>query len=394
MPLDSNPTSALVLTGGGARGSYQAGVLCYVREHFPHARFPIHVGVSAGAVNAAHLANHVGPRDEAAVALADLWREITPDDVFTSLSTWRFLRRALTDYQQSDDPVPLDAASVPRGLLDAAPLRRYLTRRLRADGDGRLAGVYENLRRGDLRALAIVTTSYTTGQTITWVEGKKIEGWERPMRRSVQAALTVDHILGSTALPMIFPAVRLHHRRLGPGWYGDGGIRLTAPFSPAIHLGADRILAISTRYRRSTVEANEAAIVGYPPPAQVVGLLMNAIFLDVLDQDAATLRRVNDLVAHLTDAQRRHLRPVRLLLLRPSVDLAKLASQYEVQLDGVLALATRGLGSRQTKSPDWLSMLLFDSAYTTRLVDIGYADARAQHDRLARFFDAAPVSSV
>ena len=117
------------------------------------------------------------------------------------------------------------------------------------------------------------------------------------------------------------------------------------------------------------------------------GVEMNAIFLDVLDQDAATLRRVNDLVRHLTMDQRGQLRPIRLLLLRPSVDLAKLASQYELQLDGVLAHATRGLGSRQTKSPDWLSMLLFDRAYTPRLVDIGYADARAQHARLARFFE-------
>ncbi|MEM6783738.1 MAG: patatin-like phospholipase family protein, partial [Bacteroidota bacterium] len=276
MASDPSPTSALVLTGGGARGSYQAGMLCYIREHFPDAQFDVKIGVSAGAVNAAHLANYLGPRDEAAVALADLWREITPDDVFTSLSTWRFLRRALSDAQQSEAPVPLDQADVPRGLLNAAPLRRYLTRRLRADADGRLGGVFENLRRGHLRALALVTTSYTTGQTITWVEGDQIQGWERPMRRSVRAALTVDHILASTALPMIFPAVRLHHRRLGPAWYGDGGIRLTAPFSPAIHLGADRILAISTRYGRSNVEANEAAIVGYPPPAQVVGLLMNA----------------------------------------------------------------------------------------------------------------------
>ncbi|MEO0740599.1 MAG: patatin-like phospholipase family protein [Bacteroidota bacterium] len=387
MTLDPSSTSALVLTGGGARGSYQAGVLCYIREHFPDEHFDVKIGVSAGAVNAAHLANYLGPRDEAAVSLADLWREITPDDVFTSLSTWRFLRRVLRDTQQREDPVPLDQAGVPRGLLNAAPLRRYLARRLRADADGRLGGVFENLRRGNLRALALVTTSYTTGQTITWVEGDQIQGWERPMRRSIRAALTVDHILASTALPMIFPAVRLHHRRLGPGWYGDGGIRLTAPLSPAIHLGADRILAISTRYGRSNVEANEAAIVGYPPPAQVVGLLMNAIFLDVLDQDAATLRRVNDLVRHLTMDQRGQLRPIRLLLLRPSVDLAKLASQYELQLDGVLAHATRGLGSRQTKSPDWLSMLLFDRAYTTRLVDIGYADARAQHDRLARFFE-------
>jgi NTE family protein len=188
--------------------------------------------------------------------------------------------------------------------------------------------------------------------------------------------------MASTALPLLFPAVRVNG-----SWYGDGGIRLTSPLSPAVHLGATSIFVVSTRYPRSRREADMPAVVGYPPAAQVMGLLMNAIFLDVLDQDAFNMQRINELVRHLPPRKRNGLRPIKLLMLRPSIDLGRLAGEYELEVKGALQLLTRGLGTGETKSPDWLSMLLFENDYIDRILNIGWEDARKQHDEIARFLD-------
>jgi NTE family protein len=186
--------------------------------------------------------------------------------------------------------------------------------------------------------------------------------------------------MASMALPFLFPAVKI-----GEAWYGDGGVRLSHPLSPAIYLGASRILAITTRYDRSRSEADVPSVYGYPPAAQIFGLLMNAVFLDTLDQDILTLERINRLIAQLPKRHRMGMRPVRLLVMRPSVDLGKLAGEYEAKLTGVIRLLARGLGSADTKSPDWLSMLLLVPEYTRRLIEIGHHDAARQHEQIARF---------
>ena len=144
-------------------------------------------------------------------------------------------------------------------------------------------------------------------------------GWERPLRKSAACTLRVDHVMASAALPFFFPAIEVDG-----AWYGDGGIRLTQPLSPAIHLGAQRIIAVTTRYAKTRAEADSPSIVAYPPPAQVAGVLFNAIFLDQLDADAMQLRQINDLIASQPDERRLGLRPIDLLVLRPSEDLGRL----------------------------------------------------------------------
>ncbi|ARA92345.1 MAG: patatin [Bacteroidetes bacterium] len=378
-PPSPPPLSALVLSGGGARAAYQAGVLHYIAEAFPGTNFPIQTGVSAGAINIAHLANHPGTFARAAGDLVANWEEITADHIFQSESSFHFLKRVVLGNGDGDEATDLLAHR--HGFLDTSPLRAYLEATL-STVDGRLQGITDKIMRGDLKACAFVTTNYGTGQTVTWVQGEDITQWERPSRVSIQTTLTVDHIMASTALPIIFPAIRI-----GDAWYGDGGIRLTAPLSPAIHLGANRILAISTRYNRSRGEADQPVIHGYPPTAQIMGIMMNAIFLDMLDQDAVTLGRINQLLRRLPPRKWDGLKPIRLLLLRPSRDLGRLASGYELKITGALRLLTRGLGSDETKSPDWLSMLLFDREYMATLMNIGYEDGRRQHDVLEAFFD-------
>jgi NTE family protein len=208
---------------------------------------------------------------------------------------------------------------------------------------------------------------------VAWVEGRNISDWERPFRMSRQCRLTVDHVMASAALPFLFPAVRLDG-----AWYGDGGIRQVTPLSPAIHLGARRILAFSTRYNRRTDEAEQPQVLGHPPPAQVAGQLLNAVFLDDLDRDAEHLVRLNLLLEDLPEERRRGLRVIDLVFIRPSVDIGALAREYEARLPRPLRHMLGGTGTRDTKTPVLLSLLMFHPEYLKRLLEIGEADFAAR----------------
>ncbi len=369
----------LVMGGGGARAAYQVGFLRHLARTHPHLRIPYITGVSAGAINAAHLASHHGSFLQAVSELTHLWGDLRVEDVFRVDSrslVWNLARWAGQLISGG-----MGGAPRVRGLVDTSPLRRYLSEAMHCV-DGELTGIRYNLDAGRLRAVALSTSNYTTGQSVTWVQGRDIGEWERPMRRSRRTTLTVEHVMASAALPLFFPAVSLEG-----GWYGDGGIRLTAPMSPALHLGARRLIAISTRHRKSVLEAEEPVVRGYPPPAQVVGVLMNSIFLDLLDHDALRLERLNKLLAELPEEKRHGLRPVRLFIQRPSEDLGRLADRYEPRLPGAFRFLTRGLGTRETRSPDFLSLVMFQPDYLRALMEIGERDAEAQADELARFLE-------
>jgi len=380
---DPDPsTPGILLPGGGARSAYQAGVIRYIAEAFPEAYFPIQTGVSAGAINAAHLGNHTGTFKEAAEHVVDTWEGRELDEIIeieSSLSLlWDMLWDATAD--TPDAPTSADVRST-HGLLDTSPLVASLREQLDVSDDDALSGVPGNLADGRLRALAVVTTDYATGQTVTWVQGEDFDAWERPDRIGRHTQLTIDHVMASTALPLVFPAVRIND-----SWYGDGGIRLSAPLAPAVHLGADKILAISTQYSRSRAESDEIALPEYPPAAQIVGVLMNSIFLDALPQDAHTLQRINTLLDELPPRKRHGMQPLELLQIRPSVDLDALAHDFLDQVPAPIQTLTSGLGRRERESPDWLSVLLFYPDYIEQLLEIGYDDAQQQHDRLAAFF--------
>ncbi len=368
---------AIILSGGGARAAYQVGVLRGLSRHFPRARPLILAGESAGAINAAYLAAHSGTLPEAVEDLARLWSQLTADEIFRvgALSLARNVLRWGTRLMSGGAAIAPEA----RGLLDTAPLRALLERSF-APADGELVGIAKNLDRGLLKAIALTTINYSTGQTVTWVQGGRIRDWERPLRRSVGTRLTIDHVLASAALPFLFPAVRL-----GDDWYGDGGVRLHAPLSPAIHLGAERILAISTRYRPTHEEADQPAVHGYPPPAQVAGILLDAIFLDLIDYDALVLERLNRLLGKLARQEWGELRPVDLLVLRPSQDLARLAAGCEACLPRGLRFFVRGLGAHETSRPALLSLVMFMPEYLQPLMRIGESDVEARLDEVATF---------
>src|SRR5262245_5676676 len=364
------PGLALVLSGGGARAAYQVGVLRVLAREFPEAVPDILTGVSAGGINAAFLAARPEPYRKKIDELVEMWSNLRIDEVFSvdiGNIGWRMLRWGGRLVSGGKSPLP-----PAKSMVDTKPLRRVLERELHST-DGPIEGINNALRDRWLRAFALTASSYTTGQSITWVQTREdcaMPAWERPLRKSQQCALRVDHVMASSALPFFFPAIEVDG-----AWYGDGGIRLTAPLSPAIHLGAKKILAVTTRYARSREEADRPLIRNYPPPAQVAGVLFNAIFLDQLDSDALHLRQINELIRQMPDEKRMGLRPIDLLVVRPSEDLGKMANAYEAELPKGFRFLTRGLGTRETRSNDMLSLVMFQPDYVKHLLELGEADA-------------------
>lgn len=365
---------ALVLSGGAARGAYQAGVIRRLAQRLPDLRFSIITGVSAGAINASFLAAHPGPLAESMDDLCGIWCGLRVENIFRvdTPSLARHFTRWATRLASGGSPV----APAVRGLVDSAPLYDTIAG-ASTTVDGELIGIERNLEQKSLKALALTALNYSTGQTVTWVQGRGVPTWSQPRHRSFHARITVDHVMASAALPLFFPAVRL-----GDAWYGDGGVRLSTPLVPAIRLGATRILAISPHYERSFAEAERLRSTGYPQPAEVLGQLMEAIFLDILDEDARRLESLNRLLAKLPEEERGGLRHVAIRVLRPSQDLGRLACAYEPRLPTGFRYLIRSLGTRESDTSDFLSMLMFQPDYLQRLIELGEEDAEARLEEI------------
>jgi NTE family protein len=379
---------ALMLGGGGARGAYQVGVLRGIAQRFPNLNFPILSGISAGAVNTIHIAAHEGTLVECADDLIKLWLALSPElvyDVRSGPLMWngfQWVARLMSGgFGRGREPM--------RGMVETNPLRKYLEGVIPRAADGTIPGIHRNIESGRLKAVSLSATSYTTGQSVTWVEGRDIDLWQRPQRRTEPARLTVEHVMASSALPMLFPAVKV-----GNEWYGDGGVRLTAPLSPSLHLGATRILTISTKYQKTHDEASVPATAGYPPPAQVLGTLYNAVFLDLIDEDILRLRKVNQLLMAMPPEKRENMRVVDIMVLRPSQDLGRMARNFEPKLPPFFRYLTRGLGTQKTASPDIISLILFQNDYLKALIELGEKDAIAAGDAIQRFLERPVMEMV
>ena len=367
-----------MLTGGGARAAYQVGLIKGIARHFPRLRFQIVTGVSAGAINAAYLAAKQGTLGQKAEQLDRMWCELSCDSIYEF--DWKaFLpfRTALASISPRKNSW---AASKPHALVDTTPLRDLLCRILNAPPGMPVPGIEENIQAGNLTALALMTSDYSTGQTVRWVQGRNYEFYEGPNRRTALTRFTIEHVLASAALPFVFPAVNIEGE-----WHGDGGIRLAAPLSPAVHLGARRIIAMSTGYQRTPEEEATRVIDGYPPAAQILNQLVNAIFLDAIDEDVVRMQRMNEIIEKLPPSERNGLKPIDLLVLRPSVDLGKLAAEYEHLLPRKVKLLVRSLGAKETDSPDFISLLLFEPSYTRRIIEVGQADVEARLPEIRAF---------
>lgn len=375
---------AVMLTGGGARAAYQVGLLRGIARHFPNLQFQVITGVSAGAINAVFLAAAEGTLEERVELLRQMWWQLETRHIF------QFEWRRFIPFRSALAPLfPRRVWRRPYGWFDTTPLRQLLQNVLHTKPNRPIGGIERNIARGALKSVALVTLDYSTGQSVRWVQGRHLDVFEGPNRRAAATKLTVEHVLASAALPFVFPAVRI-----GKEWHGDGGIRLAAPLSPAVHLGATRILAMSTGYQRTEDEASTPTVKGYPPAAQIMSQIINAVFLDVIDEDVVRMERMNEMIRKLAPSERDGLRPIDLHVLRPSVDLGKLAAEYERYLPRNLKIVTRFLGANETESPDFVSLLMFQPNYLQRLIELGEHDVAARIGELRGFFgeDAAPES--
>jgi NTE family protein len=350
--------------------------LRWLAKRFPGANVPILTGVSAGAINAAFLGVHTGNFEQRVGKLDDLWSRLQVENVFRVGALGLF-----THLVDSALSLVSGGHRRPRhhGMVDTGPLRAFLESVLLAE-QGELTGIGRNLQAGVVRAVAITAASYTTGRSVTFIQGRDVEPWERADRVSRSCLMRVEHVMGSAALPIFFPAVQIEN-----GYYGDGGMRLTAPLAPAVHLGAERILAISTRHVPDLGETRTHVLKGYPPPAQIFGDVMSAIFLDQFDGDALRLERINQLLEGTPPEKRGPLRPVKLMLLRPSRDLGRLANDYEARLPRTFRFLTRGLGTQETRSNDLISLVMFQPDYIRRLIQLGEEDAAERASEIEAF---------
>lgn len=372
--------NGLVMAAGGARAAYQAGVLRglgklpSLRGHCP---FSVLEGVSAGAINAAFLATGAADFPRATADLAGLWCAIRPSDVIrTDVRTLagnalRWLRDVLFGGRFGVHHA--------HSLLNAEPLRGMLSRHFRS------ADVQASIDSGVLRALAVVTTDYGGGATCVFVHGRDgLNTWENSRGRTLKGPIGVEHLCASSAIPLVFPPVRLH-TPWGPSWFGDGCLRLPAPLGPAIRLGAERLIAIGIA---RTLPAPHVQNAGGPPSiAQMLGVSLNSLFMHQLDSDCAHVARLNRALVGSkqgapVDASGERMRVVPTLMITPSEDVGALALRHRHRLPGALRHLLRGLGPPDA---DLTSYLLFDGEYTSELAAMGERDASARRDEIEHF---------
>lgn len=389
-------STGLVLTGGGARAAYQVGVLSGVLEIIdPECRrdfrnpFGIICGSSAGAVNAAALGCRAHQPHVALEHLRRLWENLRTDMIYEADAA-QLLATGLSwlGLLSTGWLFPGMGGRHPRSLLDNRPLAQLLTRTLDFER------LHRNLLQGDLRALAITATGYTSGEHLTFYQAEHtIEPWRRSLRRAVPCAMNVDHLLASSAIPFVFPAqaVAFHGQK---EWCGDGSMRQLAPLSPAIHLGADKVFVIGTGHEDDTHPEEREADPGYPSLAQIGGHALSNIFLDSVSMDIERMQRINELLAHLPSnaLQSQSLRPIGTLSITPSRSLDEIALSHFHEMPRAARTLFRVLGVSRSKGASGgslISYLLFESGYTRELIDLGRADSFSRAAEVQAFFKEA-----
>ena len=387
--------TALLLSGGGARAAYQVGVLQAIgqlqAEHLgPDATSPfeIIVGTSAGAINAAMLAAHADHFGQAIQRLVDLWSQLEVPQVYHA-STWQALQAGLRWLGLGLGgwlPNSSKRSRQPRSLLNNQPLCDLLGRELPLDR------VPSLLDSGHLRALAVTTSSYSTGEHVTFFDGPiDMQDWTRDRRRAVRTPICIEHLMASAAIPFLFPAVRVKAEGQA-AYYGDGSMRQVAPISPVIHLGARRVLVIGVGRELEPSDASAVEPPSYPSLAQVANHALSSIFLDTLTVDVERVQRINDMLDLIEPEHRPEvgLQHIELLTLTPSCRLDRIAARHTRLLPPAMRLLLNTLGMRGGKagsrSSGLAAYLLFHADFTQELMALGRSDTLAQKDAICHFF--------
>ncbi len=378
MGNDNRPRAGLIMTGGGARAAYQVGVLRALSELLPadvRTPFPIICGTSAGAINAAVLAMDAGNFHRGVRRLMTVWKNFRVHHVYRA-DPWGALSNSahwvltvLTGGALSRRPV---------SLLDNSPLAALLGRHLD------FGAIQRTIDAGDLTAFSVTCSGYTSGQSVTFFQGRPgLEPWERARRIGVPMPITLDHLLASSALPFIFPPKHINRE-----YFGDGSMRQIAPVSPALHLGADRLLVIGVG-RQLQQQNDRVKISTHPSLAQIAGHALNSIFLDSLEVDLERLQRINRTIEMIPgDVLARTNYPLHIVdfrVISPSEELEKIALLHAGELPRTIRLLLSTVGAMRRSGANLLSYLLFEKSYCRALIQLGYKDSMDRKDELLAF---------
>ena len=373
------PVTGLILSGGGARAAYQVGVLAAIAELLPGGAanpFPVIVGTSAGAINAVSLASGALDFARAVEHLTAFWQGFESHRVLRS--DWpgvihqasRFVGHSLMGV----------GADVPVALLNSSPLRDLLDEKIN------FSGIQQAIAEQQLRAIAVTAFGYSSGQAVTFYQGKgAIDGWLRHRRIGLSTMLTVEHLLASSAIPLLFAPIKI-----GEEYFGDGALRQSAPISPALHLGATRVLVVgvSGNPRGPDMQGGQQRQYSAQQPtlAQIGGRMLNSTFIDSLESDIELLERLNHF-SSLLPAQPHSLglAPIEVLVIAPSQPIDEIAARHRHELPSALRMFLRGPGATKTSGAGVLSYLLFESGYCQELIALGRRDAMAKREALCRF---------
>jgi len=368
--------AGLVLTGGGARAAYQVGVVKAVRDILGNPvknPFPILCGTSAGAINATTLAVYADDFSRGVGNLLEVWENMhchhiyrtDPGHIMRSGARWLGAMMMLSRHN-------------PVSLLDSTPLRDMLERTLQFER------IQDHIDSGALYAVSVTASGYTTGQSVSFFQGGSgLEGWERNQRIGAAVSLKLDYLLASSALPFIFPAVKVHRE-----YFGDGSVRQIAPISPALHLGADRVLVVGTG--RQTPDLARARSNIYPSVAQIAGHALNSIFLDGLSVDLERLERINRTLKLISPEKLAEanlpLRPVQVLFISPSQPIERIAARFAHELPRTVRFILRPTGALNRSGSVLVSYLLFEESFCRALIDLGYQDTAGREKEVREFF--------
>jgi len=374
--LAKKPKIALLLSGGGARGAYQVGVLKAIASFYPRNHgipFPILCGTSAGAMNTTALGCYAPCFHLGVKKLEWIWRHMHTNQIYRSdlNHVSRYMFNNLTKWIRSD--LNRNRAS---SLLDNSPLRELLTQFIPFDR------LERNISAGHLHALSITASSYQTGNSMSFFQGHpSINDWKRSKRESLRGTLHYDHLMASAAIPLLFPAIEVRQ-----AYYGDGSIHQLSPLSPPIHLGAEKILCIGLA---STPKTEAHAQLHHPSASSIAGHLLDSIFSDTLTSDIERLSRINDTLELIPAETRAQLplRKIETLLINPSIDIDQLAHKHFEHMPLAIRLLLKSIGIDKTSESSLVSYLLFEKSFCSALIDVGYRDGIAHKQQLLKFLE-------
>jgi NTE family protein len=375
---EQRPRVGLILAGGGARAAYQVGVLkAIARMRAPDKSnpFPVLCGTSAGAINASALAIYSADFQNAVTRLVGVWGNFTVDKVFRSdflgitKSGAHWLLAVLLGGLGRYNPA---------SLFDRQPLEVLLKRYMPFER------IDEAIQAGYLHALSITASGYGSGQSVTFYQSaERIVPWDRAIRVGCPAQIGIEHLMASSAIPFFFEAVKINRE-----YFGDGSMRQIAPISPALHLGAKKILVVGVR-GVDDEEYNRENISEYPSLAQIAGHALNSIFLDSMEVDLERLQRINRTLEMVPRKYQEDgtvtLKPVKAMLISPSRDISKIALQHAHRLPRTVRYFLRGIGGMNKESTSLLSYLLFEKAFCRELIALGYSDTVKRRDEVMAF---------